>query len=53
MKTVKIELDAAGRALLSADHGRLGASLAILEPAPSPVPLSFPAVDTSPPGTIS
>jgi hypothetical protein len=35
-KTVKIKLDAAGGALLSADHGRCGASLAILELAPSP-----------------
>lgn len=35
-KTVKIKLDAAGRALLSTDHGRLGASLALLELAPSP-----------------
>ncbi len=35
-KTVKVNLDAAGRALLSADHGRLSASLAILQFAPSP-----------------
>jgi hypothetical protein len=35
-KTVKVNLDAAGRALLSADHGRCSASLAILELAPSP-----------------
>jgi hypothetical protein len=35
-KTVNIKLDAAGRAALSADHGRLSASLAILELAPSP-----------------
>ncbi len=35
-KTVKIKLDAAGRALLSADHRGCNASLAILELAPSP-----------------
>jgi hypothetical protein len=35
-KTIKVNLNAAGRALLSADHGRTGASLAILELAPSP-----------------
>jgi hypothetical protein len=35
-KTVKIDLDAAGRALLKAGHGHLSASLAILELAPSP-----------------
>jgi hypothetical protein len=33
-KMVKVKLDAAGRALLGADHGRLNASLAILELAP-------------------
>jgi hypothetical protein len=33
---VKVELNRAGRALLSAGHGRLSASLAILELAPSP-----------------
>ena len=36
MKTVKVELDVAGRALLSTVHGHLNASLAILELAPSP-----------------
>jgi hypothetical protein len=35
-KTVDVKLDAAGRALLSADRGRLSASLAILELAPNP-----------------
>ncbi len=35
-KTVNVELDAAGRALLGVDHGHLGASLAILESAPNP-----------------
>jgi len=35
-KTVKITIDAAGRALLSTDHGHLSARLAILELAPSP-----------------
>jgi hypothetical protein len=35
-KTEKIKLNAAGRALLSADHGHLSARLAILELAPSP-----------------
>ena len=35
-KTVKVNLDAAGRALLKADHGRCSASLALLELAPSP-----------------
>jgi hypothetical protein len=35
-KAVKIKLNAAGRAMLSADHGRLSASLALLELAPSP-----------------
>jgi hypothetical protein len=34
--TVKVTLDAFGRALLGADHGRLRASLALLELAPSP-----------------
>jgi hypothetical protein len=34
--TVKVKLDVAGRALLSADHGRCSASLAMLELAPSP-----------------
>jgi hypothetical protein len=33
---VKIKLDAAGRALLSTDHGRLSTSLALLELAPGP-----------------
>jgi hypothetical protein len=33
---VKVNLDAAGRALLKADHGRCGASLALLELAPGP-----------------
>jgi len=33
---VELELNAAGRALLDADHGRLSASLAILELAPGP-----------------
>ncbi|HEV3070452.1 MAG TPA: hypothetical protein VGY76_03380 [Solirubrobacteraceae bacterium] len=35
-KTVKVPIDALGRALLKADHGRLRASLAIHELAPSP-----------------
>jgi hypothetical protein len=35
-KTVNVGLDTAGRALLSIDHGRLGASLTILESSPSP-----------------
>lgn len=35
-KTVKLDLNATGRALLTADHGRLRASLEILELAPSP-----------------
>ncbi len=35
-KTVKLAIGAAGRALLSADHGHLAASLAILELPPSP-----------------
>lgn len=35
-KTVKLAIDAAGRALLSTDHGHLSARLAILELAPSP-----------------
>jgi hypothetical protein len=35
-ETVKLDINATGRALLSADHGRLSASLAILELAPSP-----------------
>jgi hypothetical protein len=35
-KTVKIKLNTTGRALLSTDHGRLNASLALLELAPSP-----------------
>ena len=35
-KTVKLTIDAAGRALLSADHGHLSARLAILDLAPSP-----------------
>jgi hypothetical protein len=34
--TVKIKLDAAGRALLCTDHGRVNANLAVLEFAPSP-----------------
>ncbi len=35
-KTVRLNISAAGRALLSADHGHLSASLAILELPPSP-----------------
>jgi hypothetical protein len=35
-KSVNVKLNAAGRALLSADRGRCGASLSILELAPSP-----------------
>jgi hypothetical protein len=35
-KTVKVDLNAAGRVLLKADHGHCSASLAILELAPSP-----------------
>ena len=35
-KTVKLELNATGRARLGADHGRCSASLALLELAPSP-----------------
>jgi hypothetical protein len=35
-KSVKIKLDASGRALLDADRGRLSANLALLELAPSP-----------------
>ena len=35
-KTVKLTINAAGRALLKADHGRLSASLVILELTPSP-----------------
>jgi hypothetical protein len=35
-RTVKLDLNASGRALLSTGHGRLRASLAILELAPSP-----------------
>ena len=35
-KTVKVDLNAAGRALLNADHGRVDASLQILELAPGP-----------------
>jgi len=35
-KSVKVGLDASGRALLTIDHGHLSASLAILELAPSP-----------------
>ena len=34
--TVQVKLDAAGRTLLSTDHGRLNASLALLELAPGP-----------------
>lgn len=34
--TIEVELDAAGRALLSADHGRLSAGLTILETSPAP-----------------
>jgi hypothetical protein len=34
--TVKMNLNAAGRALLGVDHGRLGATLAILELGPGP-----------------
>ncbi len=36
IKTVRVDLDAAGRALLRANHGRLRARVAILELAPSP-----------------
>jgi hypothetical protein len=35
-KTVRVALDAAGRALFKADHGHCNASLAILELAPNP-----------------
>ncbi len=35
MKTVKLDIDAAGRALLNADHGRVNTSLAIFELAPN------------------
>jgi hypothetical protein len=35
-KAVKVKLNIAGRALLSIDHGRLSASLTILESSPSP-----------------
>jgi hypothetical protein len=35
-KTIKVKLDASGRVLLGADHGRCSASLALLELAPSP-----------------
>jgi hypothetical protein len=35
-ETVKLDINATGRRLLSADHGRLSASLAILELPPSP-----------------
>ena len=35
-KTVKVDIGTVGRTLLKADHGRLSASLAILELAPSP-----------------
>jgi hypothetical protein len=34
--TVVLKLNAVGRALLSADHGRLSASLTILESSPTP-----------------
>jgi len=34
--TIKLELNAAGKALLSADHGRLGATLSILKSSPAP-----------------
>jgi hypothetical protein len=43
-KTVKVELNAAGRTLLSADRGRLSASLAILELAPGAVNTQVKAV---------
>ncbi len=33
---VKVELDAAGRALLGADHGRLSATLTVLRSSPAP-----------------
>ncbi len=36
VQTVKLDLDAAGQALLSADHGHLSASLAIVQLASSP-----------------
>lgn len=35
-RTIKVRLNAAGRALLKVDHGRLSARLALLELAPSP-----------------
>jgi hypothetical protein len=35
-KTVKVILTAAGHALLTADHGRLNASLMVLESSPVP-----------------
>jgi hypothetical protein len=34
--TVRLMLNAAGKALLSADHGRLGAKLSILKSSPAP-----------------
>jgi hypothetical protein len=34
--SIKLTLNAAGKALLSADHGRLGATLSILKSSPSP-----------------
>jgi D-aminopeptidase len=34
--TIKLTLNAAGKALLSADHGRLGATLSILKSSPAP-----------------
>jgi len=34
--TIKLTLNAAGKALLGADHGRLGARLSILKPSPAP-----------------
>jgi len=34
--TIKLTLNAAGKALLSADHGRLGATLTILKSSPTP-----------------
>jgi hypothetical protein len=34
--TIKLTLNTAGKALLSADHGRLGATLSILKSSPTP-----------------
>jgi hypothetical protein len=35
--TIKLKLNVAGRALLSADHGQLSATLTILKSSPAPV----------------